>query len=89
MHQYTSKLMHFQALLIYASGVYANMGNYKSFGDSKFIPNLPKVKLTGYCSVLLDDLLMVSFCDQPFSIICSRQSCINISHIIGFKNVIF
>lgn len=34
----------FQALLIYSAGVYANMGNYKSFGDSKFIPNLPKEK---------------------------------------------
>ncbi|XP_053404717.1 dipeptidyl peptidase 3-like isoform X2 [Mercenaria mercenaria] len=32
------------ALLIYAAGFYSNMGNYKSFGDSKFIPNLPKEK---------------------------------------------
>lgn len=29
---------------MYAAGLYANMGNYKSFGDTKFIPNLPKVK---------------------------------------------
>ncbi|XP_041099193.1 dipeptidyl peptidase 3 isoform X2 [Polyodon spathula] len=35
----------YQALLVYAAGVYANMGNYKSFGDTKFIPNLPKEKL--------------------------------------------
>ncbi|XP_033735100.1 dipeptidyl peptidase 3-like [Pecten maximus] len=34
----------FQAVLIYASAFYANMGNYKSFGDSKIIPNLPKEK---------------------------------------------
>uniref|UniRef100_A0A8C5FLM6 Dipeptidyl peptidase 3 n=1 Tax=Gadus morhua TaxID=8049 RepID=A0A8C5FLM6_GADMO len=27
------------------TGLYANMGNYKSFGDTKFIPNLPKDKL--------------------------------------------
>ncbi|KAK3093576.1 hypothetical protein FSP39_017632 [Pinctada imbricata] len=34
----------FKALLVYAAGFYSNMGNYKSFGDSKFIPNLPKEK---------------------------------------------
>ncbi|XP_041351140.1 dipeptidyl peptidase 3-like [Gigantopelta aegis] len=33
-----------KALFMYAAGFYANMGNYKSFGDSKFIPNLPKDK---------------------------------------------
>ncbi|XP_046567145.1 LOW QUALITY PROTEIN: dipeptidyl peptidase 3-like [Haliotis rubra] len=35
----------FQAVLMYAAGFYCNMGNYKSFGDSKFIPNLPKEKM--------------------------------------------
>ncbi|XP_020823931.1 dipeptidyl peptidase 3 [Phascolarctos cinereus] len=35
----------YQAFLVYAAGIYANMGNYKSFGDTKFIPNLPKEKL--------------------------------------------
>lgn len=34
-----------QAFLVYAAGVYSNMGNYKSFGDTKFVPNLPKEKL--------------------------------------------
>ncbi|XP_042296673.1 dipeptidyl peptidase 3 [Sceloporus undulatus] len=35
----------YQAILVYAAAVYANMGNYKSFGDTKFVPNLPKEKL--------------------------------------------
>ncbi|CAN7936879.1 unnamed protein product [Ixodes hexagonus] len=35
----------FKALLVYAAAFYSNMGNYKGFGDNKFIPNLPKEKL--------------------------------------------
>ncbi|XP_020633012.3 dipeptidyl peptidase 3 [Pogona vitticeps] len=35
----------YQALLVYAAALYANMGNYKSFGDTKFVPNLPQEKL--------------------------------------------
>ncbi|KAK7104572.1 dipeptidyl peptidase 3-like isoform X2 [Littorina saxatilis] len=35
----------FQSFLVYAAAFYCNMGNYKSFGDSKFIPNLPKDKV--------------------------------------------
>lgn len=34
-----------QAILVFTSGVYTNMGNYKGFGDSKFVPNLPIDKL--------------------------------------------
>ena len=30
----------FKAYLIYCSGLYSNMGNYKGFGDSKFVPDL-------------------------------------------------
>lgn len=34
----------FKALLSYAAGFYCNMGNYKSFGDTKIIPGLSKEK---------------------------------------------
>eukprot|EP00112_Aurelia_sp_Birch-Aquarium-sp1_P018005 Seg4231.1 transcript_id=Seg4231.1/GoldUCD/mRNA.D3Y31 product="Dipeptidyl peptidase 3" protein_id=Seg4231.1/GoldUCD/D3Y31 len=35
----------FKALLAYAAAVYSNMGNYKSFGDTKIIPAISKEKL--------------------------------------------
>ncbi len=31
--------------MVYLSAFLSNMGNYRGFGDSKFIPNLPKQKL--------------------------------------------
>ncbi|XP_056022122.1 dipeptidyl peptidase 3-like [Ostrea edulis] len=34
----------YQAFLTYVAGFLSNSGNYKSFGDSKIIPNLPKEK---------------------------------------------
>lgn len=33
-----------QAVLTYAAAFYSNLGNYKSFGDTKFVPNLPQDK---------------------------------------------
>ena len=32
-----------QSFLMYAAAFYGNIGNYKSFGDTKFIPALSKV----------------------------------------------
>jgi len=32
----------FEALLAFAAGFYSNMGNYKSFGDTKIVPGLTK-----------------------------------------------
>jgi len=33
------------AYLVYNSGIYGSMGNYKGFGDSKFVPNLDKERM--------------------------------------------
>jgi len=38
----------FTAILVFTSAVYTNMGNYKGFGDSKFIPNIPADKLDSF-----------------------------------------
>ncbi|GFO14314.1 dipeptidyl peptidase 3 [Plakobranchus ocellatus] len=34
-----------KAFLIYAAAFYSNMGNYKSFGDTKFVPNVEREKV--------------------------------------------
>ena len=36
----------FHALMLYAAGVFTNMGNYKGFGDSKFVPGIERVSCT-------------------------------------------
>nr|XP_054758052.1 dipeptidyl peptidase 3-like [Lytechinus pictus] len=33
-----------EAVLTFAAAFYSNLGNYKSFGDTKFVPNLPQDK---------------------------------------------
>jgi len=38
----------FTALLAFASGFYANGGNYRGFGDTKIIPNVDKEKLKAF-----------------------------------------
>lgn len=35
----------FKAFLLYTAALFSNMGNYKSFGDTKFIPGLEREKL--------------------------------------------
>eukprot|EP00494_Astrolonche_serrata_P025458 UN25719 len=37
-------------ILLYASGFYGNMGNYLSFGDTKFIPNVPQERFELFIS---------------------------------------
>ena len=55
----------FKSFLVYGSGVYANMGNYKGFGDTKIVPDmLPEnfesivkgdfLKYTPYMEIILD-----------------------------------
>ncbi|XP_061659587.1 dipeptidyl peptidase 3 [Syngnathoides biaculeatus] len=64
----------YQAFLVYAAGFYANMGNYKSFGDSKFVPNLPKDKL--------DSLVRASqaFQEDPIEMGALWESCSSLIH---------
>ncbi|KAL3042652.1 hypothetical protein OYC64_020552 [Pagothenia borchgrevinki] len=59
----------YQAFLVYAAGLYANMGNYKSFGDTKFIPNLPKDKLKALVKA------SQAFQDQPAEMEALWDSC--------------
>ena len=33
------------AYFVYCSGFYGNMGNYKGFGDSKFVPNMEEERM--------------------------------------------
>lgn len=34
-----------QRILVYAAAFYGNLGNYKSFGDTKFVPDVPAEKM--------------------------------------------
>ncbi|XP_071446731.1 dipeptidyl peptidase 3 [Hetaerina americana] len=38
----------YRAILVYTSGIFTNSGNYKGFGDTKFIPGLPKEKFEAF-----------------------------------------
>ena len=40
---FNNVMLSLQNFLIYAAAFYGNLGNYKSFGDTKFVPDLPKV----------------------------------------------
>ena len=67
----------FQAVMLYASGVFTNMGNYKGFGDTKFIPGIDKVQSTSLISppslkfffmsyLICSSLLLFLFCAKSF-----------------------
>jgi len=64
------------AVLLYAASFFGNMGNYKSFGDTKIVPQVPKEKLKQIIwaseafkrnSVLLEPL-WGDCCDQIYSL---------------------
>ena len=58
-----------QALVIYAAAFYCNMGNYKGFGDTKFIPGLPKVNICMVSQKLYIDTVTLGeavFCVASF-----------------------
>ena len=48
MYIFYNIMLSLQNFLIYAAAFYGNLGNYKSFGDTKFVPDLPKVFLFLY-----------------------------------------
>ena len=45
-------MLSLQNFLIYTAAFYGNLGNYKSFGDTKFVPDLPKVQYCFFCTVM-------------------------------------
>lgn len=49
-------MLSLQNFLIYAAAFYGNLGNYKSFGDTKFVPDLPKVQYYYFCVVMFLEL---------------------------------
>ena len=54
-----------KAFVVYAAAFYSNMGNYRGFGDSKFIPNLPKdmfLKLVLNSAAYEKDSKEIDFC---------------------------
>ncbi|XP_052106913.1 dipeptidyl peptidase 3-like isoform X1 [Mytilus californianus] len=70
-----------QAIMIYCAAFYANSGNYKAFGDTKFIPNVPKDKFESLvlcCKAAVDDpkgikALWDSVSDRMFSLVTRQK----------------
>ncbi|CAG2227517.1 DPP3 [Mytilus edulis] len=70
-----------QAIMIYSAAFHANSGNYKSFGDTKFIPNVPKDKFESLilcCKAAVDDpkgikALWDSVSDRMFSLVTRQK----------------
>jgi len=43
----------FKAFLFYSAAFFNNMGNYKSFGDTKFVPDISQVRANLYSEEML------------------------------------
>ncbi|KAI3388069.1 hypothetical protein SNEBB_002531 [Seison nebaliae] len=48
----------YQALIFYYSGVLCYMGNYKGFGDTKIVPNIPKEKYLKLYTEIFRDVVL-------------------------------
>ena len=50
-------------IMIWCAAFFGNMGNYKSFGDTKFVPDVPqdRLKLFLSCSCMNSDLFNTYF----------------------------
>jgi len=63
--------------LIYAAAFYGNVGNYKSFGDTKFVPDLPAERFQLFISSGAADAAKVSKlwaeCSERMYSLCPRQ----------------
>ncbi|CAG0890395.1 unnamed protein product [Cyprideis torosa] len=48
----------FQAILVYAAAFFFNFGNYKGYGDTKFVPDIPRAKFDELMKAVGDETLL-------------------------------
>ncbi len=55
---------HIRRVLLYAAAFYGNMGNYLSFGDSKFIPKITAADFRACVVSTTHDASLIALCDS-------------------------